>query len=86
MIVGRKDLRDNNVLKKCHDQIMWDTRPGLIDDIKVTTSLLAVHYKWLDDNVQQHDEDSELDTVTTEPTATKYAKVEGSAQTHIYQF
>jgi hypothetical protein len=86
MIVGRKDLRDNDILKKCHDQIMWDTRPGLIDDKKVTTSLLALHYKWLEENVQHEDTDSEVETVTNEPKATKYAKVEGSPLTPIYQF
>ena len=86
MIVGRKDLRNNEILKKCHDQIMWDTRPGFIDDKKVTTSLLAIHYKWLDENVQHEDDDSEVETVSEEPKARKYAKVEGSPLTPVYEF
>jgi hypothetical protein len=47
IIIGRIDIRDQDILKKCHDQIMWDTRPGLIEDKNVSTATLAAHYAWL---------------------------------------
>ncbi len=59
IIIGRIDIRDQDILKKCHDQIMWDTRPGLIDDKNVSTATLATHYTWLGEYLLSDEEDEE---------------------------
>ena len=91
IIIGRIDIRTHDILKKCHDQIMWDTRSSLIEDDTVAVTTLAAHYSWLGEYLLS-DSDHETDNEIDDPTKlsalkpTRYSTVEGSTLGHIYDY
>ncbi len=91
IIIGRIDIRTHDILKKCHDQIMWDTRPSLIEDATVSTVTLAAHYSWLGEYLQS-DSDTDLqDQIEDQPEQSdtlqsRYSTVAESTLGHIYDY
>ena len=91
IIIGRIDIRDHEVLRKCHDQIMWDTRSSLIEDKHISTATLAAHYVWLGEYLQSDSEQEPADDFDVPPeqsevSQNRYSSVKDSTLGHIYDF